>query len=526
MKKLLLGVIAVSLFTLAVKAQQSLPNDVVFKIKREAFQNSQMRDLATYMTDYAGSRLTASKLGERAEKLTAEKLTELGFSNVRIEYAADFPRGGWDNLKTYVAMTAPYYDNLLGTPKAWTGSTKGLVSGEIILLDANTLEDIEKFKGKLKDKIVLMPATSQYEMQFTPLAKRYTDEELQQLTIDQRVSTQQRSAITYNISDIDISQFVTFSSMSGVNIRQKINELILEEKPAVIISGSGRFNVPSSSSVSYKHGDPEPIAEIVLPVEDHGRMIRLMQKKIPVSMEVEIKNEFYDNQVVNNVIAEIPGTDPKLKNEVVLIGAHLDSWHAGTGAADNASGCMVMMEALRIIKQIGIQPRRTIRIALWGGEEQGLNGSRGYMENNLYDVKENKPQKGFDQFALYLNMDNGSGKFRGIYLEENDMAFPFFQQWIKPLETIGFGVLSPRRTSGTDHQSFDRIGLPAFQFIQDALEYGRSYHTSMDTYERLIIADLQYNAAVAACLALSAAMDNSKIQPKPLPDNYTLQPRR
>ena len=243
-------------------------------------------------------------------------------------------------------------------------------------------------------------------------------------------------------------------------------------------------------------------------------------------MEVEVLNEFYDNQVINNVIAEIPGTDPKLKDEIVLIGGHLDSWHGGTGSADNASGCAVMIEALRIIKEIGVNPRRTIRIALWGGEEQGLIGSRKYMEENLYNADENKPRKGYEQFALYLNMDNGSGKFRGIYLEENDMAFPFFKQWIKVLESMNFGVLSPRKTGGTDHLSFDRIGLPAFQFIQDNLEYDRGYHTPMDTYERLIIADLQYNAAIIACLALSAAMDNGKIPPKPLPANFTLQQQR
>jgi Zn-dependent M28 family amino/carboxypeptidase len=254
-------------------------------------------------------------------------------------------------------------------------------------------------------------------------------------------------------------------------------------------------------------------------------MVRLLAQKIPVYMEVEIKNEFYDNRIINNVIAEIPGTDPRLKDEIVLIGAHWDSWHGGTGAADNASGCLVMMEALRIIKETGVKPRRTIRVALWGGEEQGLFGSRGYMQNFLYDVDENKPRKGYDQFALYLNMDNGSGKFRGIYLEENDMAFSYFREWNKALESLGFGVLSPRRTGSTDHVSFDRIGLPAFQFIQDELEYGRGYHTVMDTYERLSMTDLQYNAAVIAVLALSAAMDNGKIPPKPLPTNFSMQRR-
>jgi Iap family predicted aminopeptidase len=307
------------------------------------------------------------------------------------------------------------------------------------------------------------------------------------------------------------------SPAAGVRLQQQIRAWLAEEKPAVIISGGGVFNVPQSTRAEYKYGDAEPVAELMLPVENHGRMARLINQNIAVYMEVEIKNEFYNNQVINNVIAEIPGTDPNLKDEVVMIGGHLDSWHGGTGATDNASGCAVMIEAMRIIKETGVKPRRTIRIALWGGEEQGMGGSKGYLQNFLYDADEKKTKKGYDQFALYLNMDNGSGKFRGIYLEENDKAFPFFREWIKPFN-MDFGVLSPRKTGWTDHETFDRIGLPAFQFIQDPPEYARGYHTAMDTYERLIIDDLKYNAALIALLALSAAMDDGKIPPKPLPE--------
>jgi len=515
MKKIFIGIIAFFLSVSIAFSQQSLPDEFAYKIKREAFQNSQIDALALYLTDFAGPRLAASKLAERGEILAKEKLAELGFSNPRIEKAADFPRGGWDNLKTYAAMTAPYYCNFMATPKAWSGSTNGLVKGEVVLLVINTMDDIEKYKGKLGNKIVLMPETSKYEMQFTPFATRQTEERLATLATDPRPQ-----GATMRSGSV-------FLSSSDVQVRMKTLALIAEEKPAVIVSGGGFFNVPRSTSVSYsKYGDPEPIAELVLPVEDHGRMVRMIAKKIPVSMEVEIKNEFYNNPVINNVIAEIPGSDPKLKDEVVLLGGHLDSWHGSTGAADNSSGCVVMMEALRIIKETGIKPRRTIRVALWGGEEQGLIGSRGYMQDYLYDIAANKPRKGFEQFALYLNMDNGSGKFRGIYLEENDMAFPYMREWIKPLSNMDFNVLSPRRTGGTDHQTFDRIGLPAFQFIQDNLEYNRGYHTPMDTYERLIITDLQYNAMVVAILALSAAMDNGKIAPKPLPANFSMQQQR
>jgi hypothetical protein len=513
MKKFFTGILAILWIASTVVAQQSLPEDIVFKIKREAFQNSKIEALSSYLSDFAGPRLAASKLCVRGEQLTKEKFDELGFSNARIEKAADFPRGGWDNVKTYAAMTAPYYINFIATPKAWSGSTNGLVKGEVILLNVNSADDIANFQGKLGGKIVLMPATSTYEMQFTPFATRQSDERLEILATDPRPQTP--------------NAFRMPAGGLSFELQQRIRTLLAEEKPAVVISGGGAFNVPRSQSVAYsKYGDPEPTAELILPLEAHGRMVRLINQKIAVSMEVEIKNEFFDNPVINNVVAELPGTDPRLKDEVVMVGAHLDSWHGGTGAADNASGCVVMMEALRILKEIGVKPRRTIRIALWGGEEQGLIGSRGYMQDFLYDAGENKPRKGFEQFALYLNMDNGSGKFRGIYLEENDMAFPYFREWNKALETLGFGVLSPRKTGGTDHLSFDRIGLPAFQFIQDELEYNRGYHTIMDTYERLVMTDLQYNAAVIACLALSAAMDNGKIPPKPLPAGFSMQQRR
>ena len=512
MKNILFSFLVLLFLTFSAIAQQALPADIVFNIKREAFHNSQIDELAFFLTDFAGPRLAASRLAERAEIWSKEKFEAMGFSNARIERAADFPRGGWDNLKTYVAMTQPYYVNFAASPKAWTGSTDGLVSGEVILLNIRTPEDIENYRGKLGGKIIIMPETSRYTMQFTPFATRHTDERLQELATDPRptgASNQLRAQV----------------ATTGVNLQQQIRNLLRDEQPAVLISGGGSFNVPRTMSVSHRYGDAEPIAELVLPIEEHGRVVRLINRNVPVSMEVEIKNEFYDNQHINNVIAEIPGSDPRLRDEVVLIGAHLDSWHGGTGAADNASGCVVMIEAMRIIQAIGIKPRRTIRIALWGGEELGLIGSRGYMQDFLYDVDANRIRRGYEQFAVYLNMDNGSGKFRGIYLEENDMAFPFLHEWIKPLETIGFGVLSPRKTGGTDHVTFDRIGLPAFQFIQDDLEYMRGYHTVMDTYERLIITDLQYNAAIVAVLALSAAMDNAKIPPKPLPEGFTMQRR-
>jgi Zn-dependent M28 family amino/carboxypeptidase len=244
-------------------------------------------------------------------------------------------------------------------------------------------------------------------------------------------------------------------------------------------------------------------------------MERLLQHGIPVEMEVEIQNKFFSSPNVYNVIGEIPGTDKVLKNEVVMIGAHIDSWHGGTGAADNASGCIVMMEALRILKNLDVVPRRTIRIALWGGEEQGLNGSRGYVEKYLVDPKTKEHKPDFEKFAGYFNMDNGSGKYRGIYIQENELVRPIFEEWLKPFNDMGASTVTIRNTSGTDHLSFDAVGLPGFQFIQDEIEYGRGYHTTMDTYERLVMADLKQNAVITASFVYNAAMRNAKLPGKP-----------
>lgn len=497
--------------------QNSLSEDVAYRVKAEGLGQSQIEALSEFMTDELGSRLAASQMKLRAEKMVVDKLNELGLSNARTEFAADFAKGGWDNEKNYVAMTVPYYCSFAANPKAWSGSTQGLVKGECVLLDIQSTADFDKYRGKLAGKIILMPPTQTYSINFEPLAERLSEEYLKYLESDSRPGTHNymSTIIPSNASGASSRPRPRVDYRAMMELQRSISTFLKEEKVLAVVSGRGTFNTPGASGVQYKAGDPEPIPELILPIEDHGRMARLLAKGQPVEMELDIRNKFTDNKQINNVIAEIPGTDPKLKNEVVLIGAHLDSWHGGTGAADNASGCIVMMEAMRIIKALGIQPKRTIRIALWGGEEQGLYGSRGYVQRYLYDSEAKKKLSGYDQFALYLNMDNGSGRFRGIYLEENDMAFPFMEAWKKSIETLGFKVLSPRKTGSTDHVSFNRLGLPAYQFIQDPLEYGRTYHTVMDTYERLTLEDLKIDATITAWIALSAAMDQGRIPVKP-----------
>jgi carboxypeptidase Q len=310
-------------------------------------------------------------------------------------------------------------------------------------------------------------------------------------------------------------------------LQSKIKEFAAREGAVAIINNSGTFNVPRSNGTRYVAGSPEPVTEINLPVEDHGRMERILKHNIPVEMELEISNKFINDSTIYNVIGEIPGTDKLLKNEVVLIGAHIDSWHGGTGAADNASGCVVMMEALRILKSLNVAPRRTIRVALWGGEEQGLLGSRGFVKKYLADPVTKEHKADYDKFAAYFNMDNGSGKYRGIYIQENEMVRPVFEEWLKPFADMGASTITIRNTGGTDHLSFDAVGLPGFQFIQDELEYGRGYHTTMDTSERLSTADLKQNAIITAAFIYNAAMRDSKLPGKPvLKDIEALQNQR
>lgn len=509
-KKLITGALLLILVPVSLTSQtEKVDLTMIYKIKQEGTRNSAIEDLAFGLTDFSGPRLTGSTGGTRGNEWAKKKMEEFGFQNVRIEEAGDFSRGGWDNLKAYAAMTAPYYANFACNPVAWTGSTPGLVKSEVILLDVKSEADIEKYKGKLSGKIVMMPSTSGYEVSFEPLASRYTEEQLEQLAMAD--SPQGRRRIQG-----DYSQY-----MAQRALRTRITELLKAEGAAVILNSSGAFNVPRSNSVTYKSGDPEPVAELSLPVEAHGRMERLIRKDVRVEMEVEIQNRFFSSPKVYNVIGEIPGTDKLLKNEVVLLGAHIDSWHGGTGAADNASGCIVMMEALRIIKSLGMAPRRTIRVALWGGEEQGLFGSRGYANTYLADAQTRARKPDFEKFAVYFNMDNGTGKYRGIYLQGNDMARPVFEEWFRPFEDMGAATVTIRNTGGTDHQTFDGLGLPAFQFIQDEIEYGRGYHTVMDTWERLSPEDLRHNAIITASFAWNAATMNMRIPSKPVIERST-----
>jgi carboxypeptidase Q len=500
--------IVIFAFSVSSYAQTtSVDLGMVYKMKQEGQANSDMETLSYILTDLSGSRLTGSAGFDRAAEIARSKMVEYGFSNVRIEKANSFDNGGWDYTKAYTAMTAPYYCNFAVTPVAWTAGTNGLIKCDVVFVDIKTVADIDKYKGKLKDKavIVSMPSfrpSTGYQVSYEPLAKRYTDEELTELS---KAESPRSGYPNGNWGDW----------RTLMELRNKVSEFLTSEGVRLKIDNGNAFNIPRSGSSDYEGGDTIPVAEISVPLEAYGLMQRLLQHGEKVQIEAELNCTFTRGKDVYNIIGEIPGTDPKLKDEVVLLGAHLDSWHGGTGAADDASGCMVMMEALRIIKALNVAPRRTIRIALWGGEELGLYGSRGYVKQYLYDSKTKERKPGYDKFSVYFNMDNGTGRYRGIYLQQNDLMRPVFEEWMKPFYDMEFKTITIRNTGGTDHQSFDGAGLPGFQFIQDEIEYDRGYHTSMDTWERLLLPDLKQNAIITAWFAYNAAMRDQLMPRKP-----------
>jgi Zn-dependent M28 family amino/carboxypeptidase len=313
---------------------------------------------------------------------------------------------------------------------------------------------------------------------------------------------------------------------SSFMLQRRMNEMINKEKPALILTMTARGNdgtiFVSSGGQYSKDAEPAP-ASVVLSSDDYLRIQRLIESGVPVTLEAEVKTKFYNDDLKGyNVIAEIPGTDPALKEEVVMLGGHLDSWHAATGATDNAAGCAVMMEAVRILKVSGFKPRRTIRIALWSGEEQGLHGSRNYVKNHFADPTKMVPTAEHGKVSAYYNLDNGTGKIRGIYLQGNKEAGPIFSKWLEPFKDLGAGTVTINNTGGTDHQAFDGVGIPGFQFIQDQIEYNtRTHHTNMDTYDHLVADDLKQAATIVASFVYNTAQRDQKIPRKAMPQAQT-----
>jgi carboxypeptidase Q len=507
MRKLTISIIL--LLTMGVTfAQEKIDYEVISKIKEEGLKNSKMEEIAFYLTDYSGPRLTNSPGLKTAQEWAVGKMKEWGMENAKLEAWGEFGKG-WQVEKSYVAMTKPYYMPFIAIPKAWTNGTNGLVKGEVIAADIKSEEDFARYEGKLKGKIVLIANDYDATATFEADGNRFTDEELKEME-------KYPSASNRRYTPEQIAKYRQARALRG-----KISAFFVEQKPALIITARrGKHGtVFTSNGASYKADAPSAMAEFEMVPEHANMMARLLAAGVKVELEADIKTKFQDKDLAGyNVVGEITGSDPTLKEQVVMLGGHLDSWHGATGATDNASGCAVMLEAVRIIQTLELKPKRTIRIALWSGEEQGIYGSRNYVKNHFGDSETMTLKPEHHGLSAYYNIDNGTGRIRGVYLQGNQAARPVFNAWFEAMsDIIESPTITIRNTGGTDHLAFDGIGLPGFQFIQDEIEYRtRTHHTNMDNYDRLEMDDLKQMATVVATIVYHTAQRDEMMPREPI----------
>jgi len=516
--------VVILLFASAAWSQEKVDLETISRIRYEGFHNSEVMELATGLMDSIGERLTGSPNMKRANEWTRDQLTAMGLSNAHLESWGPFGRG-WANQYVNARMTSPDIASLLVYAKAWTPGTNGVVTGKCIRANVEKKEDFDKYRGKLAGMIVIFGPDAEVKPIIESPYKRLSDDELAK-TGEYEIPGERPP---FRMAEIaKRRQFI-----------KDLNQFLADEKVLAVIDHSrgtaGGGTVFVQSGGSYKQGETTTVPQLTMAAEHWSRIARLLQQKKDVTLELNVTNTFYDDDAMQyDTIAEIPGTDRK--DEVVMLGAHLDSWHAGTGATDNGAGSIVMMEVVRILKALDIKPRRTIRIGLWSGEEEGLLGSQGYVEQHFGSrppIDEPnmkgmptllrrdagpvtvKPEQA--KISAYFNVDNGTGKIRGIYLQENAAVAPIFEAWMRPFKDLGMTTMSMRNTGGTDHLSFDAVGIPGFQFIQDPIEYEtRTHHSNMDVYDRLQPDDLKQIAVIVASFVYDTAMRDQMLPRKPI----------
>jgi len=504
-----------------------LDYDAIFRIKQEGFGalTSKVMETMSYLTDVHGPRLTNSPITKAAGEWAVKTMTDWGLANARLEPWGPFGRG-WTNERTYVHVTSPVPFPVIAYSQAWTPGTSGMVSGQAVLAYIEQDADVEKYKGKLQGKFVLTRRMRQVRAHFQVEAERFTDQQLADLARQQVPAAGQAGPladvppqVAALIDALGGPQAAAQSFQRRQQLNNKIRDLLVAEGAAAWLEpgtgDGGTVFVQSGGSRDPK--DPPTLPRLTLAIEHYGRIVRTLEKNIPVTLEANIQNTFHDaDPATFNVVAEIPGADKA--DELVMLGAHFDSWHGGTGATDNAAGSAVMIEAIRILKATGLKMRRTVRIGLWTGEEQGLLGSRAYVNDHFAERATMALKPDHAKFAAYFNVDNGTGKIRGVYLQGNEAVAPIFEKWMEPFRNIGMTTLTIRNTGGTDHLAFDAIGLPGFQFIQDEVEYDtRTHHSNMDVYERIQEADMKQMAVIVASFVYHAANRPEKLPRKPLP---------
>ena len=509
------GLLIFLLIPSLVSAQtENIDTSAMNQIRKEGLQHSKVMDIAFHLTDESGPRLTSSPGFMRAANYAKNQLAQWGLTNAKLDPWGGFGKS-WELEKSYVALTAPWYKSLEAYPKAWTMGTIGQQNVEVILIAAKDSAGLDEYKGKLKGKILIMDSDDSYKLSFKPDARRYLDVELDSMKNIELKPT--------DTAEMRMRREQYRSRYIGQQkLMNSLKSMAVNEGAVAMFTSSSRNHdgtIFVQQAGPYKITDPANFLDIALQWEDYMMIVRLLKNNVTVKMDVEVKTKFFTVDTVGyNVIAEIPGTDKNLKDEVVMLGGHLDSWQGGTGATDNGAGSMVMMEAVRILRAIGIQPRRTIRIALWSGEEEGLLGSRGYVKKTFADPADMKLLPAHQKFDVYFNLDNGTGKIRGVYLQGNEAVRPILQQWLVPFNDLSAKTLTISNTGGTDHLSFDAVGLPGFQFIQDPLEYdSRNHHSNMDVSEHLQEEDLKQAAVIIAGFVYDAAMRDEKLPRKELP---------
>jgi hypothetical protein len=521
-------------------AQENIDLTMYERIREEGFRHSHVMEFADALTNGIGPRLTGSPNMKAANEWTKDTLTKIGLENAHLEDWGEFGMG-WQQVNTWGRMITPDSEPVWLQAAPWSPATSGPVTGEAVYISITDVKDLDKYKGQLKGKIVLFGAIRTTADVDNALFRRYTDAELKDM------ETYQSGQNVAGTPQANIQQLLAERARQAV-VRTAALKMMAEEGVAAIITptrdgrnGGGTGIIFDDNGANLVRGAQTRATAVTIPnavmmIEHYNRIARMLEHKVPVTLEVNIETKFTgDHEHGFDTVAEIPGTDPKLKDQVVMVGGHLDSWISGTGATDNAAGSVVAMEAVRILKSLGIKPKRTIRIALWSGEEQGLFGSQGYVKQHFGTFAEpehpdpNTPafmrQRGkltttkeWETLDAYYNLDNGTGKVRGVYTQENYAIGPIFAQWIAPLKDLGVSTISYRNTGGTDHLSFDAVGLAGFQYIQDPMDYEtRTHHSDMDTYDRLHAADLQ-QAAIIEAIFLYNTSERAEMMPrKPFP---------
>ena len=554
----------------SVPAPYQAPKEVIDKIKAEGMgENSQVMKTLNYLTNVIGARLTASPNMKRANEWTRDTMTNWGMQNANLEAWGPFGRG-WELKRFSAQVSAPYAFPIIAYPKAWSpglsiANSDAMMSpkdkkdkmpkpapplttltADVVYLDAKTEADLQKYKGQLKGKIVLMSDVREVKADFDGMGSRLTDKDLLKLANSPDPNSSQRPTGQPNNNQLQsrLQRFV-----DGL----KRAKFVIDEGAAIVVdnsfNGSGGTVFVQQASVAAdipanpldlftqkrlqpwdKEAESKMIPQMTVATEDYNRLVRMVQAGEKVQMTVDLAVQYHDQDTMGyNTVAEIPGSD--LKDEIVMLGGHMDSWHSGTGATDNGAGVAVAMEAARILMALGLKPRRTIRVGLWSGEEQGLFGSSNYVKQHFGEMKGGgnifgipqpdapKPElvKGvdYDKLSAYYNLDNGTGKIRGVYLQGNSAVAPIFRAWLSPFGEMGASTLSLSNTGGTDHLSYDRIGLPGFQFIQDEIEYDtRTHHSNQDVFDRIQAEDMKQAATIMAAFVYQTAMMDGKIPRK------------